>query len=125
MQRLHFTTGLSTDLDGGVLLETNSQDPPNEGEAEEPWGIFVCVLKITLAAAAKGAVHSVETAPPEADDAICQAGAAQAVGAPREAAPAGAAPAGAAPAGAAPAGAAPAETTPAGGPAVYEEAAPA
>ena len=53
MQRLHFTTGLSTDLDGGVLFETDSQHPPEEGEAEEPWGVFVGVLKAALAAAAK------------------------------------------------------------------------
>ena len=37
MQRLHFTAGLSSDLEGGVLFETGFQDPPEEGEAEEPW----------------------------------------------------------------------------------------
>lgn len=77
-------------------------------------------MKAAVAAAAKGAVRSVEAAPPGAGDAVCQAGAARAGGAPAEIAPAGAAPAGAAPA-----GAAPARATPAGGPAVYEEAAPA
>ena len=95
---MHFTAGLSTDLDGGVLFETGFQDPPEEGEAEEPWGVFVGVLKAALAAAAKGAVHSVEAAPLGAADAVCQAGAALAGGGPAETAPAKAAPAGAAPA---------------------------
>ena len=88
------------------------------------------VLRAALAAAAKGAVHSVKAAPPGAGDAVCHAEAAQLGGAPPNAAPARAAPAGAAPAGAAPPGAAPpgaarAGATPAGGPAVCEEAAPA
>ena len=121
MLRLRITTGLSTDLDGGVRFGTDSQDPPEAGEAEDPWGVFVGVLKAALAAAAKGAVHSVEAAPLGAGDAVCPAGAAQSGGAPAEAAPAKAAP----PAGAAPAGAATAGATPAGGPPVYEEAAPA
>ena len=41
MQRLHFTARLSTDLDGEVLFESDSQDPPEEGGAVEPWGGFV------------------------------------------------------------------------------------
>ena len=78
-------------------------------------------MKAVLAAAATGAVHSVEAAPPGAGDAVCQAGAVLLAGG----VPVEAAPAKAAPAGAAPAGAPRAEATPAGGPAVYEEAAPA
>ena len=94
MQRLHFTMGLSTDLDRRVLFETDSQDPPEQCEAEEPWGVFVDVLKVALAAAAKKGCRPLRgAAPPGADDAVCQAGAAQAGGAPAEAAPAKAAPA--------------------------------
>ena len=124
MRRLHFTMGLSTDLDGGILFEMDSQDPPEEGEVEEPYGFFIGVVKATLAAATKGAVNSVEAAPPGAGDAVCQPGVGQAGGAtaeeaPAKAAPARAAPAEAAPAGAAPVGAARAGAPPAGGPAVY------
>ena len=36
MERLDFTAGLSADLDGGVVFETDSQDSPEEGETEEP-----------------------------------------------------------------------------------------
>ena len=124
VQRLHFAAGLSTDLDGGVVFQTDSQDPPEEGEAEEPCGVGVLKAAL-LVSAAKGAVHSVEAAPPGAGDAFCQAGAAEARRAAAGAAPARAAPAGAAPAGAAPAGAARAGAIPAGGPAVYEKSAPA
>ena len=39
-------------MDGGVLFETDFEDPPKirqkEGEAEEPWGAFVGVLKAVL-----------------------------------------------------------------------------
>ena len=100
MQPLHFTAGLSTNLDRGGSLRNGLPRSLQEGEAEETWGVFVGVLKVAQAAAANGAVHFEEAAPPGAGDAGCQAGA------PAEAAPAGAAPAGAAPAGAAPAGAA-------------------
>ena len=48
MQRLQFPAGLSTDLDGGVLFETDFQDPLEEGEAEEPCGVFVGALKVAL-----------------------------------------------------------------------------
>ena len=79
---MHFTAGLSTDLDGGVLFETGFQDPPEEIEAEEPWGVFVpgrCIegstINIGSIAAGKSAVYSVEAAPPGAGDAVYQAGA--------------------------------------------------
>ena len=96
MQRFHFKAGLSTDLDGGVLFDSDFQDPREEGEAEEPWGVVVGALKAAPAAEAKGAVHSVEAVPPGVGDAVCRARAAQVRGAPAEAAPAKAAPAGAA-----------------------------
>ena len=87
-------------------------------------------MNTALAAAATGAVHSVEAAPPGACDADCQAGVALAGGAPADAAPAKAVPAraaraGTAPAEAAPSGAAPSGATPAGDPTVCKEAAPA
>ena len=43
MQRLHFRVGLSSDLDEGVLFEPGFQYPPEEGEAEEPWGYRRCI----------------------------------------------------------------------------------
>ena len=57
------------------MLETGFQDPPEEGEAVEPWGVFVGVLKAAslIAAAGKSAVDSEE---------VYQAGAALARGAP-------------------------------------------
>ena len=66
------------------------------------------------AAAAQRAVHSVEVAPLRAGDAVCEAEAALAGGAPAKAAPAKPAPAGSAPEGA----------TPAEGKVVYEDEAP-
>ena len=54
------------------LFETGFQDPPEEGEAEEPWGVFVPLI----VAAGNSAVHSVEAVPPGAGDAVYQAGAA-------------------------------------------------
>ena len=128
MQRLHFTAGLSTALDGGFMLETGFQDLPQEGEAEEPWGVFVGVLKAAplISAAGTSAVHSVEEAPPGAGDAVYQAGPAlageyplRAQAAKAKAAPAGAAREGEAQAGAARAEPARAGATPARGPAVY------
>ena len=65
-------------MDGGFLFETDFQDPPEEGETEEPWGDFVGGLGAALfnSGSRKSAVHSVEAAPPGAGDAVCQAGAA-------------------------------------------------
>ena len=82
MQLLHFTAQWSTDFAGGVLFETGLQDPSEEDEAEEPWGVFVGVLKAAplMAAAEEIAVHSVEAALPEADDAVYHARAALARG---------------------------------------------
>ena len=66
------------------LFETGFQDPPEEEGAEEPRGVFVGVLKAApyIAAAGKSAVRSVEATPPGAGDAVYQAGAALAGGAP-------------------------------------------